>query len=91
MRFKTLSQSIDNIFLVEASSSLREQQKTLLCGTAPMEQVGNGLRCKSSRLNSSITWFEDMSMVPSGKNSTSAPKQSLIMTRSVQDAVHIRT
>ena len=55
-----------------------------------MEQVGNGLRSKSQRLNSSITWFEDMSMVPSGKKFISASEQSLIMTRSVQNAIHLR-
>ncbi|SZF04286.1 unnamed protein product [Blumeria hordei] len=37
--FKAIKSSIDAIYLVEVSPSLREAQKKLLCGDAPMESI----------------------------------------------------
>ncbi|KAL8692344.1 MAG: hypothetical protein Q9224_003979, partial [Gallowayella concinna] len=37
--FKSLASSIENIFLVEASPSLRNAQKNLLCGDTALEEV----------------------------------------------------
>ncbi|MCJ1464164.1 hypothetical protein MMC07_002777 [Pseudocyphellaria aurata] len=65
--FKALASSIEQIYLVEASPSLRDSQRKLLCGDAPVEQVEIGLRSKSKYSGLPITWCEDIRFVPNGK------------------------
>ena len=62
-----MASSIDSIYLVEASPSLRDAQKQLLCGDAPMKEVEAGFRSKSKHLGLSITWCEDLRFVPNGE------------------------
>ena len=65
--FKSLASSIESVYLVEASTSLRKKQKQLLCGDAPMEESNIGFRCQSKYSNIPITWCEDIRSVPNGK------------------------
>ncbi|KAL8952011.1 MAG: hypothetical protein Q9222_002057 [Ikaeria aurantiellina] len=62
--FKSLASSIENVYLVEASPSLREAQKALLCGESAMEEVSIGYRSVSKYAGLSITWCEDVRFVP---------------------------
>ncbi|KAL9575951.1 MAG: hypothetical protein Q9212_007530, partial [Teloschistes hypoglaucus] len=63
--FKALASSIENIYLVEASPSLRTAQKNLLCGEdKALEEVPAGHRSFSKHANLSITWCEDIRFVP---------------------------
>ncbi|KAL9099674.1 MAG: hypothetical protein Q9163_004863 [Psora crenata] len=62
--FKDLSSSIESIHLVEASPALREVQKRLLCGDAPLEHVDNRYRSRSKYSGLPVTWYEDIRMVP---------------------------
>ncbi|KAL8630614.1 hypothetical protein Q9189_003704 [Teloschistes chrysophthalmus] len=69
--FKALASSIENIYLVEASPSLRTAQKNLLCGEdKALEEVPAGYRCPSKHSNLSITWCEDIRFVPNEPNKT---------------------
>ncbi|KAK1595224.1 S-adenosyl-L-methionine-dependent methyltransferase [Colletotrichum navitas] len=63
--FKGLAQSIDAIYMVEASPQLREAQKNLLCGPdAPMTEskVGYHSVCKYTDLP--IVWTETIKSIP---------------------------
>ncbi|OLN81550.1 NADH dehydrogenase [ubiquinone] complex I, assembly factor 7 [Colletotrichum chlorophyti] len=63
--FKDLAQSIDAIYMVEASPQLRVAQKNLLCGPdAPMTEskVGYHSVCKSTSLP--IVWTETIKSIP---------------------------
>ena len=65
--FKALASSIENIYLVEASASLRAAQKNLLCGDAAFEEVSVGYRSSSKYAGLPITWCEDIRFIPNGK------------------------
>jgi len=63
-----MAQSIDAIYMVEASSQLRVAQKNLLCGeNAPMTEskVGYHSTCKYSQLP--IVWTETIKSIPPSK------------------------
>lgn len=64
--FKRLAASIESVYLVEASSALRDKQKQLLCGNAPLEEIDIGFRSTSKYSNVPITWCEDIRFVPNG-------------------------
>ncbi|KAL8663415.1 MAG: hypothetical protein Q9202_003934 [Teloschistes flavicans] len=69
--FKSLASSVENIYLVEASPSLRTAQKNLLCGEdRAFEEVPAGHRSFSKYANLSITWCEDIRFVPNEPNKT---------------------
>ncbi|KAF2843127.1 DUF185-domain-containing protein [Patellaria atrata CBS 101060] len=63
--FKPLASSIDAIYLVEASPSLREAQRKLLCGDAPIQDIEYGYQstCKYSECTK-IIWYDDIKFVP---------------------------
>ncbi|KAK4138215.1 DUF185-domain-containing protein [Trichocladium antarcticum] len=64
-RFPAMANSIDAIYMVEASPELRETQKRLLCGDdAPMTEskVGYHSVCKYSALP--IVWTETIKSIP---------------------------
>ncbi|KAI9721114.1 MAG: hypothetical protein M1812_002595 [Candelaria pacifica] len=65
-RFKALASTIGAIYLIESSPSLREAQRRLLCGDAPMTETGNGFQSTSKHLNVPVFWCEDIRFVPSG-------------------------
>ncbi|MCJ1373706.1 hypothetical protein MMC20_004935 [Loxospora ochrophaea] len=62
--FKSLAASIESIYLVEASPALRDSQKQLLCGDAPLESINIGFKSRSKYANLPITWCEDIRFVP---------------------------
>ncbi|OIW33702.1 DUF185-domain-containing protein [Coniochaeta ligniaria NRRL 30616] len=69
--FKDMAQSIDAIYMVEASPKLRMAQKNLLCGEdAPMTEskVGYHSVCKSTQLP--IVWTETIKSIPGGADKT---------------------
>lgn len=72
LRFDTMADSVEAIYLVEASPSLREAQKILLCEPkAKMREVENGFACQSKvSPKTNIIWYEDFSFIPRDKNRT---------------------
>ncbi|KAI9824332.1 MAG: hypothetical protein M1819_000892 [Sarea resinae] len=68
--FKPLASSIEAVYLVEASPSLREAQKKLLCGDAPMEETEIGFQSTSKYQNIPVFWCEDIRFVPKGTGKT---------------------
>ncbi|KAL8766654.1 MAG: hypothetical protein Q9209_006637 [Squamulea sp. 1 TL-2023] len=68
--FKSLTSSIENIYLVEASPSLRTVQKDLLCGDAAFEEIPIGYRSVSKYAGLPITWCEDIRFVPNEPDKT---------------------
>ena len=64
--FKPLVSSIESVYLVEASPSLRDSQKQLLCGDAPLEEIDIGFRSTSKYARIPVTWCEDIRFVPNG-------------------------
>lgn len=69
-RFKPMAASIEAVYLVEASPSLREAQRKLLCGDAPMEETSIGHRCISKYASVPIVWTENLRFVPSDRDKT---------------------
>ncbi|KAL8717348.1 MAG: hypothetical protein Q9225_005395 [Loekoesia sp. 1 TL-2023] len=68
--FKGLASSVENIYLVEASPSLRAVQKQLLCGESALEEVQIGYRSISKYAGMPITWCEDIRFVPNEPDKT---------------------
>jgi len=66
--FKPLASSIEAVYLVEASPSLREAQRKLLCGDAPMTETDIGHRCISRYAGIPIIWTENIRFVPSSES-----------------------
>ena len=66
MNFRSLASAVEQVYLVEASPALREQQKKVLCSEEPFEEVKDGVQCKSKYLNMPVTWYEDIRFVPNG-------------------------
>jgi len=62
-----MASSIEAVYLVEASAGLREAQKKLLCGDAPMTETSIGYQSTSKYANIPIIWTENIRFVPSGK------------------------
>ena len=58
--------SIESVYLVEASPTLRDSQKQLLCGDAPLEVINIGFRSTSKYAQVPVTWCEDIRFVPNG-------------------------
>ncbi|KAF2473061.1 DUF185-domain-containing protein [Lindgomyces ingoldianus] len=69
--FKPFSQSIDTVYLVEASPHLRKQQAELLSGTEDLREVQNGWKAGCKYLpGRDITWCEDIRFVPKDETTT---------------------
>ncbi|KAH9221795.1 putative S-adenosyl-L-methionine-dependent methyltransferase-domain-containing protein, partial [Leptodontidium sp. 2 PMI_412] len=68
--FKPLAESIEAVYMVEASPSLRDAQKKLLCGDAPMTETDIGHRCISKYSGIPIIWTENIRFVPSNPDKT---------------------
>lgn len=62
-----MASSIEAVYLVEASPALREAQKKLLCGDAPMTESAIGFRSTSKYADIPVIWTENIRFVPSGK------------------------
>jgi len=61
-----LASSIESVYLVEASPCLREKQRQLLCGGAPLEEIDIGYQSISKYSQIPVTWCEDIRFVPNG-------------------------
>jgi NADH dehydrogenase [ubiquinone] 1 alpha subcomplex assembly factor 7 len=61
-----MAESIEAVYMVEASPALREAQKQLLCGDAPMIETSIGYKSISKYANLPIVWTENIRFVPSG-------------------------
>ncbi|PWY74540.1 DUF185-domain-containing protein [Aspergillus sclerotioniger CBS 115572] len=68
--FKTFTSSIEAIYLVEASATLREVQKKLLCGDAVMEETDIGHRSTSKYFDVPVIWVEDIRLLPHEEDKT---------------------
>ncbi|CZR59242.1 related to DUF185 domain protein [Phialocephala subalpina] len=68
--FKPMASSIEAVYLVEASPSLREAQKQLLCGDNPMTETAIGYQCMSKYANIPVIWTENIKFVPSDQDKT---------------------
>lgn len=67
-----MAQSIEAVYLVEASPTLREAQRKLLCGNAPMFETSIGHTAVSKYANVPIIWTENIRFVPSGTSLSEA-------------------
>ncbi|GKZ72029.1 hypothetical protein AnigIFM50267_008081 [Aspergillus niger] len=68
--FKMFSSSIEAIYLVEASATLREVQKKLLCGDAVMEATDIGHKSTCKYFDVPIVWVEDIRLLPHEEEKT---------------------
>ncbi|KAL4910363.1 hypothetical protein BDW74DRAFT_51364 [Aspergillus multicolor] len=68
--FKPFTSSLEVIYLVEASPTLREVQKQLLCGDAVMEETDIGHRSTSKYFNVPVIWVEDIRLMPHEEDKT---------------------
>ncbi|RAL67527.1 hypothetical protein DID88_008282 [Monilinia fructigena] len=68
--FKPMVESIEAVYMVEASPALRDAQKQLLCGDAPMIETETGFKSTSKYAGIPIMWTENMRFVPSGEDKT---------------------
>ncbi|KAJ6179484.1 hypothetical protein N7519_009945, partial [Penicillium mononematosum] len=69
--FKSFSSSVEAIYLVEASGTLREVQKRLLCGEeAVMEETDIGHRSVCKYFDVPIVWVEDIRLLPHEEGKT---------------------
>ncbi|KAH0490232.1 hypothetical protein TgHK011_001711 [Trichoderma gracile] len=64
-RFPAMANSIENVFMVEASRELRETQKKLLCGPdAPSTESNAGCHSPSKYGSIPIVWTETIKSIP---------------------------
>ncbi|KAL4950459.1 S-adenosyl-L-methionine-dependent methyltransferase [Aspergillus filifer] len=68
--FKPFTSSIEAIYLVETSPTLREVQKQLLCGDAAMEETEVGHRSTSKYFDVPVIWAEDIRLLPHEEDKT---------------------
>jgi NADH dehydrogenase [ubiquinone] 1 alpha subcomplex assembly factor 7 len=61
-----MAASIEAVYLVEASPALREAQRRLLCGDAPMAETSIGFQSTSKYANLPVIWTDNLRFVPSG-------------------------
>lgn len=65
--FRSFSSSVEAVFLVEESPTLRDVQKKLLCGDSPMVETELGYQSTSKHLEVPIIWTEDIRTLPKGE------------------------
>ncbi|GFF72815.1 conserved hypothetical protein [Aspergillus udagawae] len=68
--FKSFASSLEAIYLVEASPTLREVQKQRLCGDAAMEETDIGHKSISKYFNVPVVWVEDIRLLPHEEDKT---------------------
>ena len=88
--FKTFAASIEGVYLVEASETLRESQRQTLCGDdAPMTRTETGWQSLSKAFGDRtlpIVWVEDISLLPKPRHAHAMP---LIVAHEFLDALPI--
>ncbi|KAF7588800.1 hypothetical protein BBP40_005193 [Aspergillus hancockii] len=71
VNFKSFTSSIEAIYLVEASPTLRKVQKQRLCGeNAVMEETEIGHKSVSKYFDVPVIWVEDIRLLPHDENKT---------------------
>lgn len=66
--FKTFANSIEAIYMVEASPHLQKQQAKILAGTEDLKQSDIGLTAQCKYIpGCKIEWCEDIRLVPKGE------------------------
>ncbi|EEH44166.1 uncharacterized protein PADG_00455 [Paracoccidioides brasiliensis Pb18] len=68
--FKTFASAIEAVYLVEASTVLREVQHKLLCGDAPTEEIEVGYKSTSVHLGVPVIWTEHIKLLPDEPDKT---------------------
>ncbi|KAK7552074.1 S-adenosyl-L-methionine-dependent methyltransferase [Phyllosticta citricarpa] len=68
--FKPFSSSVETVYLVEASPSLRDAQQRLLCGDNPMRNMEIGHESVSKYSDIRVVWTEDIRLVPKDDSKT---------------------
>ncbi|KAJ5765072.1 S-adenosyl-L-methionine-dependent methyltransferase MidA [Penicillium odoratum] len=68
--FKSFTSSVEAIYLVEASATLRGVQKKLLCGEAAMEETDIGHRSTCKYFDVPVIWVEDIRLLPHEEGKT---------------------
>jgi SAM-dependent MidA family methyltransferase len=71
--FQSFASSLEAIYLVEASPTLREVQKQRLCGDAAMEETDIGHKSTSKYFNVPVIWVEDIRLLPHGETCIELP------------------
>ncbi|GAB1209786.1 hypothetical protein APSETT445_008567 [Aspergillus pseudonomiae] len=74
--FKSFTSSIEAIYLVEASPTLREVQKQRLCGDATMEETEIGHKSTCKYFNVPVIWVEDIRLLPHGSQPSLQPTKN---------------
>ncbi|KAK2731784.1 hypothetical protein FQN57_003164 [Myotisia sp. PD_48] len=64
--FKAFASSIETVYLVEASPTLRDTQLQVLCGDSPVTEDDIGCQSTSSHIGVPIIWAEHIRDVPNG-------------------------
>ncbi|RFU81461.1 duf185 domain protein, partial [Trichoderma arundinaceum] len=86
-RFPAMANSIESVFMVEASRELRETQKKLLCGPdAPSTESKVGYHSPSKYGGSPIVWTETIKSIP-----IESDKTPFIVAHEFFDALPIHT
>ncbi|TFB01646.1 NADH dehydrogenase [ubiquinone] complex I, assembly factor 7 [Trichoderma ghanense] len=86
-RFPAMANSIENVFMVEASRELRETQKNLLCGPdAPSTESNAGCHSPSKYGSIPIVWTETIKSIP-----IESDKTPFIVAHEFFDALPIHT
>ncbi|KAH8821723.1 S-adenosyl-L-methionine-dependent methyltransferase [Xylogone sp. PMI_703] len=62
--FKPMASSIEAVYMVETSPSLRDTQKQLLCGDSPMTETEIGYKSTSKYSKIPIIWTENIRFIP---------------------------
>jgi Uncharacterized ACR, COG1565. len=93
--FKMFSSSVEAIYLVEASATLREVQKQTLCGEeAVMEETDIGHRSKCKYFDVPVVWVEDIRLLPHGKSQLTRIQLAVssdMVYRGRKNTIHLRT
>lgn len=64
-----MASSIEAVYMVETSESLRETQKQLLCGDTPLVETDIGYRALSKYSGIPIIWTENIRFIPTSRYS----------------------
>ncbi|EHK98360.1 putative protein midA like protein, mitochondrial [Glarea lozoyensis 74030] len=73
--FEPMGLKVDNVYMVEASASLRDAQKKLLCGDAEMKEIDIGHESTSKYSAIPVVWTDNIRFIPS-VHSTTTPRTS---------------
>ena len=89
-----MANSIEAVYMVEASPELRNAQKDLLCGPgSPSTESKAGYHSTGKYNGTPIVWTQTIKSVPTGKAPPTKPppETKLILARIQQNSLHRRT